>query len=90
MEIKTYITEALENPEAAVDVVAGILESYQKLKDFPHMGRKLSSKIGVITDYRYLISGKYIIFYKIDNIYVSIYRILYGKRDYTKLLWEEE
>lgn len=90
LQIKDYITEELENPEAAVDVVAGIIESYQKLKDFPQMGRELSSKIGVTTDYCYLISGKYIIFYKIDDIYVSIYRILYRKRDYTKLLWEEE
>lgn len=90
LEIKEYITEELENPKSAVDVVVGIIESYQKLKDFPQMGRKLSSKIGITTDYRYLISGKYIIFYKFDDIYISIYRILYGKRDYTKLLWEEE
>lgn len=54
------------------------------------MGRKLSSRIEVTTDYRYLISGKYIIFYKMEDIYISIYRILYEKRDYTKLLWEEE
>lgn len=90
LKIKAYITEELENPEAAVDVVAGIIDSYQRLKDFPQMGRKLSSRIEVTTDYRYLISGKYIIFYKMEDIYISIYRILYGKRDYTKLLWEEE
>lgn len=89
LEIKAYITEESENPKAAVGVVAEIIESYQKLKVFPQMGRKLSSKIGVTTDYRYLISGKYMIFYKIDDIYVSIYRILYGKRDYIKLLWEK-
>lgn len=48
------------------------------------MGRKLSSKIGVSTDYRFIISGKYPVFYKTDDEFVSIYRILYGKRDYAR------
>ena len=90
LEIKAYITEELENPDAAVNVVTGIIDSYQKLKEFPQMGRKLSSKIGVSTDYRFIISGKYLVFYKTDDEFVSIYRILYGKRDYARLLFEEE
>lgn len=90
LEIKSYIAEELENPEAAVRVVTDIVKSYQKLKEFPQLGRKLSSKIGVTTDYRFIISGKYIIFYKVDEVYVSIYRILYGKRDYTRLLFDKE
>lgn len=88
IEIKRYIADELENPDAAINVVVGIVESYQKLKEFPKVGRKLSGKIGIPTDYRYIISGKHIIFYKVDEIYVSIYRILYGKRDYTKLLFD--
>jgi len=90
LEIKKYITDELENPDAATNIVLRIVESYEKLKEFSLMGRKLSSKIGIPTDYRYIISGKYIIFYKVDEIYVSIYRILYGKRDYKKLLFEEK
>ena len=72
LEIKAYITEELENPDAAVNVVTGIIDSYQKLKEFPQMGRKLSSKIGVSTDYRFIISGKYLVFYKTDDEFVSI------------------
>jgi len=90
LEIKAYIMEELENPDAAVNVVTGIIDSYQKLKEFPQMGRKLSSKIGIPTDYRFIISGKYLVFYKNDDEFVSIYRILYGKRDYARLLFEEE
>ena len=44
------------------------------------MGTPLSSKVAVKTDYRYLVSGNYIVFYKADEKYVSIYRILYGRR----------
>jgi len=41
----------------------------------------------VETDYRFLVSGKYIVFYQTDGEMVSIYRILYGSRDYMKVLF---
>lgn len=90
LEIKEYITEELDTPNAAEKTLLKIAESYEKLKDFPYMGIKLSSKIEVVTDYRYLVSGKYIIFYKVDSTYISIYRILYGGRDYTRILFDRE
>lgn len=90
LEIKEYITEELDNSRAAENTLIKIAESYQKLKDFPHMGVELSSKIDVITEYRFLVSGKYIIFYKVDDVYVSIYRILYARRDYARILFDEE
>lgn|SRR5690625_4357914 len=90
LKIRNYITDELKNPDAAYNTVLKIVESYQKLKDFPYMGRRLSTKIGVPSDYRFIISGEYIIFYKVDETYVSIYRILYGKRDYMRLLFAEE
>ncbi len=42
------------------------------------------------TDFRYLVSGNYLIFYKVDNEYVSIYRILYGRRDYLKIIFDTD
>lgn len=90
LEIKEYITEELDSPNAAENTLIKIAESYEKLKDFPYMGIELSSKIDIATDYRFLVSGKYIIFYKVDDIYVSIYRILYARRDYTRILFDEE
>ncbi|WP_209124167.1 type II toxin-antitoxin system RelE/ParE family toxin [Alkalihalobacillus sp. BA299] len=89
-DIKEYITKELDNPTAAVNVVSKIIKDYEELKEFPLLGLKLSSKIDVETNYRYLICGNYIIFYKIDDTYVSIYRILYSRRDYVKLLFDEE
>lgn len=89
-DIREYITKELDNPTAAINVVSNIIESYKKLKDYPMLGLELSSKIDVETDYRYIISGNYIVFYKFDDVYVSIYRILYSRRDYVKLLFNEE
>ena len=89
-DIKEYITKELDNPTAAINVVSNIIEDYEKLKEFPFLGVKLSSKIDIETNYRYLISGNYIVFYKIDDEYVSIFRIIYSRRDYIKLLLDDE
>ena len=89
-EIKSYISEELNNPIAANRVINGIIEDYTLLEISPQMGAPLSSKINIKTDYRYLVSGKYIIFYKTDNEYVYIYRILYGARDYVNILFGSE
>lgn len=87
--IKEYITDDLDSPGAAINVISKIVESYEKLKEFPLLGIELSPKINIETDYRYLISGKYIVFYKLDDTYVSICRILYARRDYIRILCEE-
>ncbi|NMB40717.1 MAG: type II toxin-antitoxin system RelE/ParE family toxin [Firmicutes bacterium] len=89
LEIKKYISEELGNPTAAEKIISQIVESYEKLKDFPLIGVELSSRIDMITDFRYLVSGKYIGFYKVDDVYVSIYRIFYGRRDYARILLDE-
>ncbi|RKQ28676.1 type II toxin-antitoxin system RelE/ParE family toxin [Oceanobacillus halophilus] len=89
-DIKEYITKEFDDPTAAVDVITNIMGCYGKLEEFPELGIELSSKIEIPTDYRYLICGKYIVFYKNDEVYVSIYRILYSRRDYVKILFDED
>jgi plasmid stabilization system protein ParE len=90
IEIRDYITKELENPTAAVNVVRRIIESYEQLKSFPMMGVDLSTKINIQTDFRYLVCGSYIVFYRADNEFVYIYRILYAGRDYLKILFPNE
>jgi toxin ParE1/3/4 len=90
LDIKEYITSQLESPISAANIILKIVESYENLKDFPMLGGSLSSKMNIATDYRYLISGDYIIFYKADNVYISIYRIFYSKRDYLRILFEDK
>ena len=41
LEIKEYITEELDNSNAAENTLIKIAESYEKLKDFPYMGVEL-------------------------------------------------
>lgn len=85
-EIKSYISIDLDNPIAAKRLIEKIIKRYELLAEQPFMGALLSNKIDFVTDYRYLVVENYIIFYKVDENFVSIYRILYGSRDYMRIL----
>ena len=84
--IKKYILTELENQTAAVTVISNITKTIRRLIDFPEIGTPLSSIIKVQTDYRFLVSGNYLIFYRFEADIAYIIRILYRKRDYLKVL----
>ena len=86
-EIKSYIRNALENPAAADRIASKIVKAYKSLKDSPYIGTPLDAKLNLITDYRVLISGMYLIFYRIEDDTVYIVRIIDGRRDYCRLLF---
>lgn len=86
-DIKTYISEELCNPTAASRTVNKIRETYKKLKDAPYIGTSLNAVIDIETDYRYLVSGNYLIFHKVVNDEIRIERVLYGRRNYLQLLF---
>lgn len=88
-EIKEYIETELSNPIAANNVIKRIIKDYSLLEVSPYMGSPLSAKIHIETDFRFLVSGNYLIFYKVDENYVSIYRILYSRRDYLKIIFDD-
>ena len=89
-EIQENITDELCNPTAANRIITKIIKDYSLLETSPRLGPSLSSIIHIDTDYRFLVSGKYIIFYKTEGEYVSIYRILYGARDYMTILFSDK
>lgn len=87
-EIKAYIAE--DRPEAAKKIGNAIYTKIEKLANFPNVGATLNSKINIRTDYRYLVCGVYLIFYKVEGEFVSVYRILNGMRDYLSILFSDE
>jgi len=88
-DIKTYISEELENPIAAVNVISRIIKKIKNLKAMPGMGARLSSKVSFDTDYRFLVCGNYLAFYRHEEKTVFVDRVLYGRRDYIKILFPE-
>ena len=88
-EIKDYIAKQLENPGAALNTVQKITKRIRKLEQFPELGTRLSTKINIATDCRFLVCAYYIAFYRIDGNDVFVIRVLYGRRDYVKILFSE-
>ena len=86
-EIWDYIASELQNTSAAERVVTGILDAVQQLESFAELGAPLSSIADVEGGFRFLVTGNYLTFYRIENGEVYIDRILYGRRDYLRILF---
>jgi len=89
-DIKKYITEELASPKAALNTITKITKKIRLLENHAEIGALLSSIIDIETDYRYLVCGNYLSFYRIDNNNIHIIRVLYGKRDYISVLFDED
>lgn len=88
VEIKKHIEEDLMNPSAALKTVSKITKSLRILQTFAQAGPALSSVTDVVSDYRYMVSGSYVSFYRTygENVYVD--RIIHARRDYMRVLFE--
>ena len=86
-EIKTYIEDVLLNPSAALKTVHRITKSLHILQEQALSGTPLSSITGIENDYRFVVSGNYISFYRAYDNKVYIDRILYARRDYMRILF---
>lgn len=88
-EIKAYIAEDLENPQVALSTVMKITKTIRMLQDHALIGTPLSAVADVNSDYRYLVSGNYMVFYRVAGKDVFIDRVLYGRRDYLRILFAD-
>ena len=87
LEIKAYIEEDLLNPSAALATVSRITKSLRILQNHAQAGALLSSSADIESDYRFIVSGNYISFYRAYGREVYIDRILYARRDYMRILF---
>ncbi|KAF0092330.1 MAG: addiction module toxin RelE/StbE family [Fusobacteria bacterium] len=85
--IQEYIEQELENPKAAKIIVDKIIKGINNLTDYPLSGISLKNKIDIPNEYRYLIIGSYISFYRYVDDTIIVDRILYGGRDFVKSLF---
>ena len=89
LEIKAYIEEELLNPSAALAAVSRIAKSLRILQSHAQAGAPLSSIADIESDYRFIVSGNYISFYRACGNDIYIDRILYARRDYLRILFPE-
>ena len=86
-EIKKYIRDEYRNPTAANRIADKIVKKYKMLKTSPYIGAPLNAISSIESDYRYLVCGNYIIFYKVLPDFVEVSRIIDGRRDYARVLF---
>lgn len=88
-QIGDYIADTLKSPIAALNTVNKIQDTVDKLADFPFIGSLLSGVVKTETNYRFLVCGNYLVFYRAqtDSVYIS--RVLYGRRDYMAILFDD-
>ena len=60
------------------------------LQDHALIGAPLSAVADVNSDYRYLVIGNYMVFYRVAGKDVFIDRVLYGRRDYLRILFANQ
>lgn len=87
LEIKAYIEEELQNPSAALATVSRITKSLRILQNHARAGAPLSSIADIESDYRFIVSGNYISFYRAHGSEIFIDRILYARCDYMRILF---
>ena len=87
LEIKAYNEDELLNPSAALATVSRITKSLRILQNHAQAGTPLSSIADIESDYRFIVSGNYISFYRVYGSEVYIDRILYARRDYMRILF---
>lgn len=87
LEIKEYISEELCNPTATNNVLSIITKRIRELAEFPLMGAPLSSIIDFETGHRFLVCEQFTAFYRYEDDAVYVDRVLYGRRDFMRILF---
>ena len=87
-EIVGYIAYEVNNPQAAINFLDDVEHSYHFVLENPYM-------YGLCADARLQMEGcrkipvkNYLVIYRVDEVqkFVYIIRVIYGPRDYLKLL----
>ena len=83
-----YIKYNLQEPVIAKKLIAKIREEINKLKDNPTIYSNIKDEIIKKREIRKVKINNYIVFYRVEenNKIVEIVRIMYGRRNWTKIL----
>ena len=79
-----------EKTQAAIAMVSKITKAIRMLYDHALLGAPLSTVAEVESDYRFLVSGNYMVLYRANGNKIYIDRVLYGRRDYMRVLFEDQ
>jgi plasmid stabilization system protein ParE len=85
-EIVAYINETLEAPQAASNFIDEVEKKIADLKINPYSHRLYRPSKPIDTEYRLLRVKNYLVFYVVVDDVIEIHRVIYGKRDLSKII----
>ena len=85
--IRDYISDELDNPDAAQRILKLLRTSIESLRDMPERGMPLDAVLSVHTDYRFLVCENYRVFYLCEANQVEVVRVLHMLQDYMRALF---
>ena len=80
---------AEDKPLAAEKMANRFEKAFETLSENPQAGRQPREERLRLLGYRYLIIGSYLVFYRIQENKIFIYRIFHGAQDYLSVLLME-
>ncbi|KLU59363.1 plasmid stabilization system protein [Peptococcaceae bacterium CEB3] len=72
-------------PISAEKITGKLLDSIEKLGEYPLLGPEHSDSVLQNKGYRKLVCGEYICVYRLIDDTVYVYRVIHGTTDYPKL-----
>ena len=87
-DIVIYISDYLENRQAAIDFLNKIDICYDRLTDNPFMYNECEEIHLKNKGYRKVVINNYIMIYRVDKLSKNVYilHFFYGRRDYLNLI----
>ena len=87
-EIVTYMTQELDNADAAASFLDEVDACYPRMEEMPFLFEECHDPRLKALQYRRAIIRRYVMVYRVDEAEKAIYvlRFFYGARDYEKLI----
>lgn len=85
-ELKAYLLREF-GERTAGKVLGEVYDDMGKLSAFPEMGKDILAEYGIASDYLCLVTHKNYVFYRIEDNFVRIIRVLDERRDFLRVLF---
>ena len=79
--IALYLGCECNNPKAARAAMEDIDKAIEFARQFPEAGKRFPMNDDGRSDYRRVLAGSYVVFYKYDAETLTVYRVLHQRQD---------
>ncbi|MDY6338170.1 MAG: type II toxin-antitoxin system RelE/ParE family toxin [Saccharofermentans sp.] len=85
-EIKAYLLDQFGEDTASKNIKK-VIKEIKTLEKFPLKGSGVWERYGIDSEYRYIYANKNYVFYRMEDDYIRIIRVLDARRDFLNILF---